>query len=254
MSSLNLGDVCPSVEIFTAIQILTMLASALVSALSFLGWRRVTREEHEKTIRVSWNKNTFTLDFKDFTNGLHEATVKDLKLKFKDLTNVPIATMNMKVSGAHIKDDTATLESVGVHPYCVVELSGELLDQDQVAQQTSSGNPEEYALIQRIASIVDDLSSNFIETIDSYENSLKEQQAKLEVNKDHKLDDDGRKKLQDHGIYCSERLMQALIRLDAVECPMEFDKARQKRRESVRFTQRLLDRVDILRSTARSIV
>lgn len=76
--------------------------AALVSALSFLGWRRVTREEHEKTIRVSWNKNTYTLDFKDFTNGLHEASVKDLKLKFKDLTNVPIATMNMKVSGGNL--------------------------------------------------------------------------------------------------------------------------------------------------------
>jgi hypothetical protein len=76
--------------------------TALVSVLTFLGWRRVTREEHEKTIRLSWNKNTYTLDFKDFANGLHEATVKDLKLKFKDLTNVPIATMNMKVSGGNL--------------------------------------------------------------------------------------------------------------------------------------------------------
>lgn len=33
---------------------------------------------------------------------------------------------------AHIKDDTATLESVGVHPYCVVELSGELLDVSEI--------------------------------------------------------------------------------------------------------------------------
>jgi hypothetical protein len=123
-----------------------------------------------------------------------------------------------------------------------------------VAQETSSGNPEEYGLIQRIAIIVDDLSSNFVETIDAYESLLKDQQTKLDVNKDHKLDDDTKKKLQDQGIYCSERLMQALIRLDAVECPMEFDKARQKPRESVRFTQRLLDRVDNLRSKARLIM
>ncbi|KAI8334682.1 hypothetical protein BC941DRAFT_399972 [Chlamydoabsidia padenii] len=190
----------------------------------------------------------------DFPGGLHEATVKDLKIKCKDLTNVPIATMNMKVSGAHIKDDIATLDSVGIHPYCTVELSGELVDQDQVVQQTSSGNPEEYGLIQRIDSIVNDLSTNFIDRIDNYEGLLNEQQAKQDLDKDNTLDDDSKKKIQDEGIYCSERLMQALMRLDAVECPFEFETARKKRRESVRYTQKLLDRVDSLRSRARQIV
>ncbi|CAO3587188.1 unnamed protein product [Absidia cylindrospora] len=166
--------------------------------------------------------------------------------------NVPIATMNLKVSGAHIKDDTATLESVGVHSYCVVELNGELVDKDEVDQQTSSGNPEEYGLVKRISSIIDGLSDNVVDDINAYEVLVLEQQ-KVTIS-GIKIDEGTKKKIQDQGIYCSERLMQALIRLDGVECPMEFDTARQKRRESVRFTQKLLDRVDKLRGTARSII
>ncbi|KAI8089724.1 uncharacterized protein BX664DRAFT_333731 [Halteromyces radiatus] len=187
----------------------------------------------------------------DFSGGLQQATVKDLKEKCRKLTNVPIATMNLKVSGAHIKDETATLESVGIHSYCVVVLNGEVVDQKQVEQQTISGNPEEYGLVKRINDIVDDLSTNFISKIDAYEALVTEQQ--LVFNKQQKLDDDSKKKVQDQGIYCSERLMQALIRLDAVECPMDFDTARQKRKESVRYTQKLLDRVDGVRTIARSI-
>ncbi|ORZ17360.1 hypothetical protein BCR42DRAFT_414455 [Absidia repens] len=189
----------------------------------------------------------------DFPGGLHEASVKDLKTKCKELTDVPIATMNLKVSGAHIKDDTATLESVGVHSYCMVELNGELVDKHEVDQQTSSGNPEEYGLVKRISSIVDGLSDELVGDIDAYEVLVLEQQQRVTTS-GIKIDEGTKKKIQDQGIYCSERLMQALIRLDGVECPMEFDTARQKRRESVRFTQKLLDRVDKLRGTARSII
>jgi hypothetical protein len=59
----------------------------------------VALQEQEKTIRLLWNKQRYTLDFMDFPGGLHEATVKDLKSKCKELTDVPIATMNLKVSG-----------------------------------------------------------------------------------------------------------------------------------------------------------
>jgi hypothetical protein len=124
-----------------------------------------------------------------------------------------------------------------------------------VDQQTNSGNPEEYGLVKRIANIVDDLSTNLMNEIDAYEALVLDQQHQQQASKSgNKLDEGTTKKMQDQGIYFSERLIQTLIRLDAVECPMEFDTARQKRRESVRFTQQQLDKVDKLRGITRSII
>ncbi|KAG1435653.1 hypothetical protein G6F56_013889 [Rhizopus delemar] len=53
-----------------------------------------------------------------------------------------------------------------------------------------------------------------------------------------------KKKLNDKRIFMSEKIMQSLISLDSVECPSEFETARQRRRESVRYSQQLLGRVD----------
>ena len=38
--------------------------------------------------------------------------------------------------------------------------------------------------------------------------------------------------------------MQTLLTLDDVSCPPEFETARKKRREAVKYTQGLIDRVD----------
>ena len=43
--------------------------------------------------------------------------------------------------------------------------------------------------------------------------------------------------------------MQALLALDGIVCPPEFETARKKRREAVKFTQELIDRVDAMRET-----
>lgn len=56
------------------------------------------------------------------------------------------------------------------------------------------------------------------------------------------------KVLQDKGVYLTEKIMQALISLDGVECPPEFQTARQRRREGVKFSQQLLERVDTIRA------
>ncbi|CAO3617735.1 unnamed protein product [Cunninghamella echinulata] len=165
--------------------------------------------------------------------------------------------MNLKVSGAHIKDNTATLSSVGIHPYCTVELNGEEVDQGLVEKEIKSGNIEEFGLVKRITDIMNDITTSVASEIDMFETFVKEQQSyhQEEGNKKKKntITEENKKKMQDKGLYCSEKLMQALIKLDGVECPMEFDTARQKRREGVRCTQKLLDRVDVIRATVRSL-
>ncbi|CAO3626129.1 unnamed protein product [Cunninghamella blakesleeana] len=229
----------------------TLWRAFLSNWLAVFGFHHVSHEEQEKSIRLSWLDKRYTLHFMDFPNGLQQATVKDLKEKCKRVTNVPIANMRLKVSGAHIKDDTATLSSVGIHPYCTVELSGEEVDQNQVEKEIKSGNMEEYGLVKRITDIIDDLSKHVMEEMDAFEVFVNEQQKEKEngIN----ITEENKKKMQDKGLYFSERLMQALLKLDSVDCPMGFDTAKQKRRESVRFTQKLLDRVDVIRSTVRTL-
>ncbi|KAG0189266.1 hypothetical protein DFQ28_003614 [Apophysomyces sp. BC1034] len=122
------------------------------------------------------------------------------------------------------------------------------VESEEEVQQTASGNPEEYGLIVRIAKVVDQLDVDVPEEISAFEEMV----AKAESD-DVPLTEAEKKKLQDKGIYLSEKLMLALITLDAVECPVEFDTARQRRREGVRRAQQLLDQMDKTRSNMRKL-
>lgn len=53
-----------------------------------------------------------------------------------------------------------------------------------------------------------------------------------------------RKETEDLGIYVNEVLMQALIALDGVDCPHEFQTARANRKKGVRECQELMDRIE----------
>ncbi|ORY95488.1 hypothetical protein BCR43DRAFT_564371 [Syncephalastrum racemosum] len=220
----------------------------MATLASFFGWRKPSKKERLSTIVLSWDKRYFDIAFQDFPNGLRHATVKDLKQKAKEVTGVPIATMRLKVSGAFLKDDTAVLTSCGVHPGSLVELLGQKVDTAMVQKETASGNPEEYGLVRRIAEVVEPLQAQFIAEIDSFV-AMVQQYKQV----DAPLTDTDKKRLQDSGIYLSEKLMQALIKLDGVECPFEFETARQRRREGVRYVQRLLDRVDEARAIAKDL-
>lgn len=63
-----------------------------------------------------------------------------------------------------------------------------------------------------------------------------------------------KKILYEKGVYLSEKLMQALITLDGVECSPEFQTARQRRREGVRLLQAFLERVDAARAEAKPLL
>ncbi|KAI7866376.1 hypothetical protein BDF14DRAFT_1875301 [Spinellus fusiger] len=150
--------------------------------------------------------------------------------------------MNLQVSGANIKDTTATLESVGIHKQAIVMLNGEETNKEDL-QQVASGNAEEYGLMLRISGIINKQVTGLESQVVAWE-----KQVEAATTAGSHLSQDDKKKLQDMGNYFSEKMLQALITLDGVDCPFEFDTARQKRREGVRFTQQSLDRVDKVRS------
>ncbi|KAI9478198.1 MAG: hypothetical protein EXX96DRAFT_569950 [Benjaminiella poitrasii] len=214
---------------------------------SFFSYHKVSKKERKTNVILLWNNKRLQLNFKEFPNGFNEATVKDLKEKCKALTDVPIALMNLQISGANMKDNTATLASLGVRTNSIITLNGEKAD-ETVVKQTASGNPEEYGLMLRIAKIVDNLSKGTEDEITEFENMITDYSTNSK-----KLNDVEKKKLQDRGIYLSEKIMQGLISLDGVECPSNFETARQRRREGVRLSQQLLERVDKSRAIVKEL-
>ncbi|KAI9021031.1 hypothetical protein CLU79DRAFT_209586 [Phycomyces nitens] len=148
-------------------------------------------------------------------------------------------------SSANIKDNTSSLSGVGIHANSVVMLNGEEASEEDV-QQVASGNAEEYGLIVRISGVLDKLVKSSDEKITVWEGDVTTAGTE-------KLDEEGIKKLHDMGNYLSEKLLQALITLDGVECPSEFETARQRRREGVRLTQQYLDRIDKTRLVIRTL-
>ncbi|KAI7891279.1 uncharacterized protein EV154DRAFT_508514 [Mucor mucedo] len=154
--------------------------------------------------------------------------------------------MKLQVSGANMKDNTATLTSAGVCKNSILTLNGEKVD-ESVVKQTASGNPEEYGLMTRIAKVVDTLSDGTLEQISEFEGLITKAQKKKKLNATDK------KTLQDRGIFLSEKIMQGLISLDGVECPSTFETARQRRREGVKLSQALLERVDKSRAIVKEL-
>ncbi|KAI7896070.1 uncharacterized protein EV154DRAFT_412098 [Mucor mucedo] len=147
--------------------------------------------------------------------------------------------MKLKVSGAYIKDDTATLQSSGIHGGSVVLLYGDRVRVKQV-METASGNPEEVGYMMRISKVMDKIEGAK-DKIEEFDIGVVCVMENPQTEK--------RKETEDLGIYLSELLMQALITLDGVDCPSEFETARQDRRKGVKVCQELMDRVDGSRAT-----
>lgn len=72
------------------------------SLKSFFSYHKVSKLEQRTSIVLSWDGKRFDLNFKEFKAGLDQATVKDLKQKCKKVTEIPIASMKLRVSGGKV--------------------------------------------------------------------------------------------------------------------------------------------------------
>jgi len=71
----------------------------IVSLKSIFGYHKTSKREIRTTVSLEWENKKLQMNFKEFSKGFDQATVRDLKEKCKLLTNVPIATMKLQVSG-----------------------------------------------------------------------------------------------------------------------------------------------------------
>ncbi|CAG8600874.1 7826_t:CDS:2, partial [Acaulospora colombiana] len=197
--------------------------------------------QQKPRIIVSWGKERIYIDFEENGAGsLEKTTLKQLKERLKNITGVPVNGQKLLFSGAMMKDETAALASFGLHPSSKVLLLGTRPNARDLAQ-TTNGSPEEHALITRISLSVEKTNATLISQIESFESSV----AIYLSSTDHDLAT--RSKLMDTHHFIIETLMQSLLTLDSVVCPPEFETARQKRKEAVKYTQGLIDRVDVVK-------
>lgn len=209
-------------------------------------------EETQRTpeIIVSWGKERIHLDFElQGAGSLEETTLKQLKERLKKVTGVPVNGQKLVFSGAVMKDNTVKLGSFGLHPFSKILLIGNKPNANDLVQ-TSTGSPEEHALIKRISESIEKTRTKLIPQIESFEISISSFLSEQDNDKD--TTDTIKSKLVETHHYIVEALMQTLLTLDDVACPPEFETARKKRREAVKYTQDLIDRVDVVKEQLQS--
>ncbi|RUS28576.1 hypothetical protein BC938DRAFT_481723, partial [Jimgerdemannia flammicorona] len=222
--------------------------STLATFRSLFRIRPVPRAAAMTTLLIQWGKHKFHVDFTGYERveekGFEAITLAMLKERCKDVTSVPINAMKLLHSGAIMKDDTAPLSSFGLHPNAKIILMGTKPDDQEVLTTTTTGNPEEHALLTRISATLSKATTVLLPQIDTYEQAA--------LNSPPVTDTVARKRLTDTHNMLSEQLMQLLLQLDGIAFAPEFEAARQKRREAVRTVQGFLDRLDRITAALKS--
>lgn len=161
--------------------------------------------------------------------------------------NAPLSTFGLQPGAKLMLVGTKPDVSVTLLPSCLLfffffwlaqtfSLPPSNYQDQEVLTTTTSGNPEEHALLTRISAPLRKATDVLLPQIDAYETAA--------ANPPDPADAAGRKKLTDTHNKLSEQLMQQLLTLDGIAFPPEFETARQKRREAVRAVQGYLDRLD----------
>lgn len=147
-----------------------------------------------------------------------------------------------------MKDDGAPIGSFGMFNGAKIMLVGTKFEEKEVASATTSGNAEEYALIHRINVSFSKATTTLLPQVEQFEAEVGELGSP-----DQETQASGTKaRLAETHTRLSEQLLQILIALDGIEAPSDFQEARKRRKECVKFTQGLIDRVDAVKERMQS--
>ncbi|KAJ2000536.1 hypothetical protein GGI04_002366 [Coemansia thaxteri] len=198
---------------------------------------------------LQWGRERYMLKYNE--DDLRETTLGQFKEVCREVTGVPSNGMKLIFSGATMKDNASPLAYYSIYPGATVKLIGrkEGAERDTAATEEER---EENALIHRF----DDIANEATDILSSRMQAYMED-AQLYVDQFLSGAMDGshdsalneikaaeRKKLDDAYLSISETLMQALLKIDGVECSPEAEKARQRRRQVVKLLQSWMDQMD----------
>ncbi|KAG0200650.1 hypothetical protein BGX28_006332 [Mortierella sp. GBA30] len=194
-------------------------------------------------VSIKWGREKKAFEFKD--RILADIKLGELRKICHEWTKVPIGGLTLIYGGATMRDDNAPLSCFGIKPNGQITMMGTKPSKTDIRTLTTHGDPEEYALILRIQTSLQKTLDLAAEHVPKYEQAVQDyiQSNPGPVNLSGPLPP-ARKSLQDaHGML-SENLLQSLLVFDGVVCKQDFEVARATRREAVKETQRLLDRID----------
>ncbi|OZJ02012.1 hypothetical protein BZG36_04871 [Bifiguratus adelaidae] len=251
-------------SIAISIAAITFAALALPLLAEFLNVRKITDEERQCQLFLNVHGQRYVIKLRT-DGGLEAVTLKRFKDDVKQLTGVPVNGMKLSYGGAILKDETATLKTLGLYGGATVDVH--MIDDRQDSSEYADLNPEERALIVRIQTTVSKVDEDLAPIVEKQERNCQQYPDisssaiptpvrtptdSPTTSTTHLPLSDPRKLYDTHN-YLSEKLLQALFALDGIEAPTEFSTARQKRREAVRHIQGYLDRIDKAKKTLPSL-
>ncbi|KAI8364130.1 uncharacterized protein BYT42DRAFT_604134 [Radiomyces spectabilis] len=197
-------------------------------------------------VHLKWGKHRFDVDLSEYNYDIQQVTVKELKEKCSRLTGVAPEHMKLLAYGAVMKNDALTLSNYGVRARSkIMMLSSPRPEKPAharpAASQEQAMGAEEKALLAKLEKIKSDMA-DITKDINRYEDRVKSfQKTSEEDAKEHK-------KLKDYAVYLGEQLMKTLFELDGLLCG-NLETARMERKEGVKKSQALLDRVDRIKAS-----
>ncbi|KAJ1798700.1 hypothetical protein LPJ59_002331 [Coemansia sp. RSA 2399] len=198
---------------------------------------------------LQWGRERYMLKYDD--EDLRDTTLGQFKEVCREVTGVPSSGMKLIFSGATMKDDSSPLAYYGVYPGASVKLIGRK-DSGEQSTPVTQEEREENALIHKIDDISNEATDRLSSRMQAYladaqlymDQFLSGAMGDMDADALAPIKSSERKKLDDAYTYMSEALMQYLLKVDSVECPLNADKARQRRRQAVRLLHSWLDQID----------
>ncbi|KAF9934183.1 hypothetical protein FBU30_003207 [Linnemannia zychae] len=203
-----------------------------------------TQYDPDTLLHIRWNGERYLIDFEG--RALGQVQLKELLEICRELTGVPLGGLSLSHAGAILKGENAQLSSFAIKAGSKIIVHGVKPTPEQIKEMTTSGDPEEYAVVLRISNSLQKSRDFVAEHQQKYEDEVNAYLASKPGPFVMSAMPPARKKLHDYHSMLSELLLQALLALDGVTCKPEFEVGRVKRREAVKETQRLLDAMDAI--------
>ncbi|KAI8066446.1 hypothetical protein BC940DRAFT_302875 [Gongronella butleri] len=192
-------------------------------------------------ITISWNTRKFQVALTE--EEWDTCTVRDLKEKCHRITAIPLEQIKLLAYGAVMKKDDAPLSQYGVREGSQLRLLASKGEQ----QQGLKTKLEEKTTLAELERIQAKLTDTLLPEIEAYQKEVQAHNSSASSRADDA--DDAKHKLITRGLYFGEVLMQVLFEFDGVACSPTFEKSRLMRKEGVKVSQELLERVDRIRDS-----
>ncbi|KNC95930.1 hypothetical protein, variant [Spizellomyces punctatus DAOM BR117] len=220
------------------------------------------------SVTVNWKGKRFDVPFREEAadaaregyDWTRRVTLGDLLEKCSRASRVPRENIKLLHSGAIMKDPAASLSDYGIRQGSKIMMIGDktLPPEPSHPSRTRNQQPRQQPTrdtsapvdtkASEEASLIDRLESHLADTRNTVLPIVEDYTDKASRYIDEAIPpSDPPKSLRDLYAKASELLLQSLLKLDGVTCPPDFENARAKRKEAVRFVQSHLDRIDGLK-------